>query len=297
MISLMRADLRRILNKRSFQIVLGLTAALALSFVIMDRMNFWNGFVFAVNRINSLESTIPLIMGLALFIGVYADEFQSKALQAAIGRGLPRRRLILVKIIDCTVLTAGITLILSLIFAVNMKDGSGVATGVSGILLIVFGAATAVLSVISLVLMIIGTIQCARDEASFKMIIYLTIVNVIVAVIAAIFSQNMFLTNLASAFSDVISFVCSLLVVLGIGSMAAQLGDQEVMEKCATYFKIVLGVGVLSLLIRFFAIFWGSLFAQALVFTFVVISIVLCVMQYVLYLGLLAKTKKMLAEQ
>ena len=54
MISLMRADLRRILNKRSFQIVLGLTAALALSFVIMDRMNFWNGFVFAVNRINSL---------------------------------------------------------------------------------------------------------------------------------------------------------------------------------------------------------------------------------------------------
>ncbi len=196
-----------------------------------------------------------------------------------------------------TVLTAGITLILSLIFAVNMKDGSGVATGVSGILLIVFGAATAVLSVISLVLMIIGTIQCARDEASFKMIIYLTIVNVIVAVIAAIFSQNMFLTNLASAFSDVISFVCSLLVVLGIGSMAAQLGDQEVMEKCATYFKIVLGVGVLSLLIRFFAIFWGSLFAQALVFTFVVISIVLCVMQYVLYLGLLAKTKKMLAEQ
>ena len=196
-----------------------------------------------------------------------------------------------------TVLTAGITLILSLIFAVDMKDGSGVAAGVSGILLIVFGAATAVLSVISLVLMIIGTIQCARDEASFKMIIYLTIVNVIVAVIAAIFSQNMFLTNLASAFSDVISFVCSLLVVLGIGSMAAQLGDQEVMEKCATYFKIVLGVGVLSLLIRFFAIFWGSLFAQALVFTFVVISIVLCVMQYVLYLSLLAKTKKMLAEQ
>lgn len=110
MISLMRADLRRILNKRSFQIVLGLTAALALSFVIMDRMNFWNGFVFAVNRINSLESTIPLIIGLALFIGVYADEFQSKALQAAIGRGLPRRRLILVKIIDCTVLTAGIFL-------------------------------------------------------------------------------------------------------------------------------------------------------------------------------------------
>ncbi len=106
MISLIKADLLRILNKRSFQIVLAVTAALVLALVIPDRLKFWNGFVYAVNRINALTTTIPVIIGIASFLGIYADEFQSKSLQAAIGRGMPRRRLILSKIIVCSILTA-----------------------------------------------------------------------------------------------------------------------------------------------------------------------------------------------
>ena len=68
MISLIKADLLRILNKRSFQIVLGVTAALVLALAIPDRLKFWNGFVYAVNRINALTTTILVIIGIASFL-------------------------------------------------------------------------------------------------------------------------------------------------------------------------------------------------------------------------------------
>ena len=92
------------------------------------------------------------------------------------------------------------------------------------------------------------------------------------------------------------SFVCSLLVILGVGSMAAQLGNEELMERCSRIFKIILAIGVMSLLARFFMLFWGSVFAQALVFALAVLSIFLGFFQYFLYISMLAKAKKMLNE-
>ncbi|MBR1483946.1 MAG: hypothetical protein IJ598_13415 [Ruminococcus sp.] len=193
-----------------------------------------------------------------------------------------------------TTVTAGLSLIFSIFLAAAVTDEAIVSTGIYGVLLAVFGVATVVLAVISLVLMIIGTIQASRDEASFKVIIYLTIFNIVVSVIAAIFSQNTFLANIASGVSELVSFVCSLLVVLGVGSMAAELGDTPLMAKCGTYFKVVLGIGILGLLTRFFAIFTMSVFARAFVFTFATISVILSIVRYVLYLSLLSNAKKML---
>ena len=107
---------------------------------------------------------------------------------------------------------------------------------------------------------------------------------------------NYFLASLAATTSDVVSFVCSLLVILGVGSMAAQLGNEELMERCSRIFKIILAIGVMSLLARFFMLFWGSVFAQALVFSLAVLSIFLGFFQYFLYISMLAKAKKMLNE-
>lgn len=195
-----------------------------------------------------------------------------------------------------SLVTGVITLLMTIVFAGTLQNGSDVTASVTGIIFIIFAAATGVLSIIYLIFMIIGTIQCAKDEPSFKMIIYLTIVNIVIAVIAAIFPSNYFLASLAATTSDVVSFICSLLVVLGVGSIAAQLGNEELMERCSRIFKIILAIGVMSLLARFFMLFWGSVFAQALVFSLAVLSIFLGFFQYFLYISMLAKAKKMLNE-
>ena len=195
-----------------------------------------------------------------------------------------------------SLVTGVITLVMTIVFAGTLQNGSDVTASVTGIIFIIFAAATGVLSIIYLIFMIIGTIQCAKDEPSFKMIIYLTIVNIVIAVIAAIFPSNYFLASLAATTSDVVSFICSLLVVLGVGSIAAQLGNEELMERCSRIFKIILAIGVMSLLARFFMLFWGSVFAQALVFSLAVLSIFLGFFQYFLYISMLAKAKKMLNE-
>ena len=195
-----------------------------------------------------------------------------------------------------SLITGIIALVLGIVFVGTTQNGVSTAAGVSGISFFIFMAASGVLSIIYLIFMIIGTIQCAKDEPSFKMIIYLTIANIVIAIIAAIFSNNFFLASLARTFSDVVSFICSLLIILGVGNMAAQLGNEAVMDKCGRIFKIILGIGILSLLARFFMLFWGSIFAQALVFSFAVVAAVLGIVQYVLYLSMLSQAKKMLNE-
>ncbi len=187
-----------------------------------------------------------------------------------------------------------IILVFALAGASDSKNDAGVAA--SGISLVLTSIVTGVSAVIAVILMIIGTIQSARDEVSFKAIIYLTIFNVIVLVIASIFSQNTFLGSLSSVISNAVSFVCSLLVILGIGNLAAQCHDEKVILKCGSQFRIILWIGIVALLTRFFAIFIESMAAKALVIVLLALSLILSIVQYFMYLSLLSSAKKMLAE-
>lgn len=187
-----------------------------------------------------------------------------------------------------------IILVFALAGASDSKNDAGVAA--SGISLVLTSIVTGVSAVIAVILMIVGTIQSARDEVSFKAIIYLTIFNVIVLVIASIFSQNTFLGSLSSVISNAVSFVCSLLVILGIGNLAAQCHDEKVILKCGSQFRIILWIGIVALLTRFFAIFIESMAAKALVIVLLALSLILSVVQYFMYLSLLSSAKKMLAE-
>lgn len=187
-----------------------------------------------------------------------------------------------------------IILVFALAGASDSKNDAGIAA--SGISLVLTSIVTGVSAVIAVILMIIGTIQSARDEVSFKAIIYLTIFNVIVLVIASIFSQNTFLGSLSSVISNAVSFVCSLLVILGIGNLAAQCHDEKVILKCGSQFRIILWIGIVALLTRFFAIFIESMAAKALVIVLLALSLILSVVQYFMYLSLLSSAKKMLAE-
>lgn len=193
-------------------------------------------------------------------------------------------------------IATGVATILAVVMYASAKTNSTAGATASGIGTLVLVLGASVLLVIALILKIVGVVQTSRDEDSFKMIIYLTIFTLIVAVVAAIFSRVTFLNNIANAVSAIGSFVTTLLIILGIGNLGVQVGNDEVIDKCSSQFKLILGIGIVALLARFFCIFLPTVPAQGIVIALAVVALVLSVIQYILYLSLLSKAKKMLND-
>lgn len=186
--------------------------------------------------------------------------------------------------------------ILAIVTYAQVNAGNDTGIAVSGIGMLIFGAGAGVLAIIALIFRIIGVVQSSRDEESFRLAIYLTIACLIFAAIGGIFTNNSFLYNLFTAISNALSLVSSLMIILGIGNLAAQLHNNEVMARCGSQFRVILWIGIVALLARFFSIFMPSRAAFALVITLAILSAILSVAQYVLYLILLSKAKTMLEE-
>ena len=193
-------------------------------------------------------------------------------------------------------IATGVATILAAVMYASAKTNSTAGAAASGIGMLVLGLGASVLLVIALILKIVGVVQTSKDEDSFKMIIYLTIFTLIVAVVAAIFSRVTFLNNIANAVSSIGSFVTTLLIILGIGNLGVQVGNDEVIDKCSSQFKLILGIGIVALLARFFCIFLPTVPAQGIVIALAVVALVLNIIQYILYLSLLSKAKKMLND-
>ena len=193
-------------------------------------------------------------------------------------------------------IATGVASILAAVMYASAKTNSTAGAAASGIGTLVLVLGASVLLVIALILKIVGVVQTSKDEDSFKMIIYLTIFTLIVAVVAAIFSRVTFLNNIANAVSAIGGFVTTLLIILGIGNLGVQVGNDEVIDKCSSQFKLILGIGIVALLARFFCIFLPTVPAQGIVIALAVVALVLSVIQYILYLSLLSKAKKMLND-
>ncbi len=193
-------------------------------------------------------------------------------------------------------IATGVASILAAVMYASAKTNSTAGAAASGIGTLVLVLGASVLLVIALILKIVGVVQTSKDEDSFKMIIYLTIFTLIVAVVAAIFSRVTFLNNIANAVSAIGGFVTTLLIILGIGNLGVQVGNDEVIDKCSSQFKLILGIGIVALLARFFCIFLPTIPAQGIVIALAVVALVLSVIQYILYLSLLSKAKKMLND-
>lgn len=195
------------------------------------------------------------------------------------------------------ILAAGVAGIVGTVFYTTAESNNEVGTLTSGIGFLVLAVGASVVTIIALILKIVGVIQASKDEDSFKMIIYITIFTLIVAIIAAFFSNVTFIYNISNAITNIGEFVTSLLIIIGIGNLAMKMNNVEIINKCGTQFKLILWIGIISLLTRFFSIFLPTFAAQSIVIVLAVIGMILGIIQYILYLSLLSKTKKMLNNQ
>ena len=103
--NLIIADLTRIFRKPTYRIALLVCFALAIIWAIRAKMNVWNGYTFVSGQEVALN-ICGNILGISIYLSVYADEFTSNSMQCLIGHGVSRFRLLLAKFIDCVIVTA-----------------------------------------------------------------------------------------------------------------------------------------------------------------------------------------------
>ena len=128
MTNYIKADVSRILRKNSFLTAVGVFFAL---YAVMVFIYFNPSFTteMYVAKITSYLGYYPLIVGLFVFISVYADDFKCKSMQVAIGYGFSRNRIIAAKLLESCLLLAGIGVIMGVI--VNIVP-SVVGLGIDG---------------------------------------------------------------------------------------------------------------------------------------------------------------------
>lgn len=98
------ADVKRILRKWSYLLFLGITCIISLIWAMHTNGGACDGFNFVSDQVIGLN-TVDTILGIVIYISVYADEFTSNSMQCLIGRGISRLKILICKFTDCVIIT------------------------------------------------------------------------------------------------------------------------------------------------------------------------------------------------
>ena len=105
MFNYLKAEMYRILKKRSF-------------YIINTGENITENVLMATVTMLNIGA---IVVGIYIFTTVYNDDFNSKSMQAIIGYGIKRSKLVIYKITTTLLLSVVIYALLSIIFFINLK--------------------------------------------------------------------------------------------------------------------------------------------------------------------------------
>lgn len=198
----------------------------------------------------------------------------------------------------CALIAAVMAVIAVLGGATAADSGSdvaivGAAGGFAG--LVIFGIATAVLAVIAFIINIVGLSKASKDDDAFKISLFACILAIALTALSGFFTSNGFVSTLLTSFSTAADFLVTLFAIQGIRNLAIKLNNPEVDNRGATLFKIIGIVIVLEFAAELVTAIFGGPVATVTASVIMIAAGVLSVVKYLLYLGLLAKAKKMLA--
>ena len=118
---LIRADIRRILKKRSVIVLFLLALFYLCSTVVGSYVAYEQGSIVAVKSLMRRMTIPELMLGLVILFGVYADDFRSMSYSCVIGRGLTRSKLVLAKLLDTVILTVIMYGIITLVLMAGLR--------------------------------------------------------------------------------------------------------------------------------------------------------------------------------
>ncbi len=117
---LIRADIRRILKKRSVVVLFCIALAFLGMHVVGSCLAYGKDPVVPVKGLMSHMGMPELVIGLVILFGVYSDDFRSMSYSSVIGRGLTRSKLVLAKLLDTVILTALMYGIITLVLRLGL---------------------------------------------------------------------------------------------------------------------------------------------------------------------------------
>ena len=132
-------DLFRAQKKKSYVIMMGLVVALIIivaiiAFVWPSKAAEESGKAERFQTLNNIVTTfIPFLVGIPVFQAVFTDDFKSRTMQTAIGRGISRSRLVLSRFLEACMLIVEAMAIFSV---VTLIAALAVGTSVSGTFLL-----------------------------------------------------------------------------------------------------------------------------------------------------------------
>ena len=130
---LVLTDLRRAQKKKSFFICLGvlvlliITVAIVAVFFPTEGVENGKGKAFT-GFFSVVTGLFPFLVGIPAFQTVLSDDFKSRTMQTAIGRGISRRRLVLARFYEIIALLLEATIILT-IFGLGLGIILGASAG------------------------------------------------------------------------------------------------------------------------------------------------------------------------
>ena len=148
--------------------------------------------------------------------------------------------------------------------------GAAAALGQMGIALIFF-IGYGVLALIAFIMQLVGIINAKNDEDSFKSALICTIIGIIAPVIGGFFVRSApVVSSLCISFGNLMGLFVTIFIISGIIKLADQLNRGDVSTKGTNVLKLIIVVAILSLILN--------------------------IIKYFMYLSFLSRLKKSLVE-
>ena len=200
----------------------------------------------------------------------------------------------ILKLVAAVVSIIGVALmIITLAAAESNAEGATIAAGTGTVILL---AVAAVLALIGGIMALIGIINASKDEGSFKVALVAIIISLCAAIVGGIFSQNSTIQSICQIVQNLMSIFVTVFVIQGVSNLAEKVGNDNVAAQGKTLLTIIVAIYALSLIANIIVLIFGGMFVSVTAGVIAVIALVLNVIGYIVYLSLLSKGKKMLAE-
>ena len=161
------------------------------------------------------------------------------------------------------------------------------------IIMLVFVLAALILMMTSSILYLIGIIQPIKEEPSFRFALVCVIVAYVSYIVGSILTSNSNTTmaSLCNSIGSLFEFLVTINVIHGIRNLADRLNNGAVAAKGTTIFKVM--IAMYSLIIIAYV---TGIFTPLLSIIAYVISVILGIITYIIFLSYLSNAKKMLAK-
>lgn len=156
---------------------------------------------------------------------------------------------------------------------------------------------SSVMAIVSLVFILIGLNQAAKDQSSFRVAFILTFINLLLSIVLGVLSEFGLpvLSPVSTIVSNGMSIAVDIMVFRGIKILAKKLYREDITKFGNIVLAILIIVNAITILVTLISFFEFSVKIAAFLITLSFVTGILGIVAYVFYLIYLNRVKNMLA--